>query len=212
MAWFKRKRPVNEELKKFELAITAPDAFVILPQPDDEVLLGDWAREAALEHVPILDDIGFSSTEDLDFLVAQLAGWAQVHMDSGPSDWGLAGVVDALAGVDIYVSVRGFEFDGTFTGPEDVADEDLHRTPVIGERTVEVVQLESGAMATHVSSVRRSVFGATEGAVGDEEWYVFLEPEHMVVLVHAEWLSAEAEVDRLNRDIVRSIAETVRSA
>lgn len=202
---------MNENLQPVQLEIEPPGAFVHLPKPGSDVQLGDWAREAALEHVPLLEEFGFSSTEDLDFLVSQLAGWAQVHMDSGPANWGLAGVVDALAGVDIYVSVRGFEFDGTFTGPEDVADEDLHRTPVIGERTVEVVQLESGAMATHVSSVRRSVFGATEGAVGDEEWYVFLEPEHMVVLVHAEWLSTEAETDRMNRDGVRAIAETVRS-
>ena len=155
---------------------------------------------------PGFENAGTQSDADLEMVGAHLAGWAQVHMDAGPSTGGMVIVAEAAYGVEAYVSVRGFEFDGTFSGPEDVAAEDLHDTSVIGERLVEVVQLPSG-VATHVASIRQSMFGGLEGEVRDEEWYLFLEPQHIVMLIHAEWLNVR--VDTAMREELRDMAATL---
>ena len=192
MAWFGRKKAAKQKLEPFDYVIATGDRWMALPQPGERVNLGDWARETVALRSGEFDDADTSNDVDLERVAAQLAGWAQVHQDGGPSEWGLVLVVEASSGVEGYITVRGAEFDSSFTRAEDVEHYDMHSTPLVGERFTEVVELPAGR-AGHSFSVREGSFGGFEARVRNDEWFVCVEPEHLVVVFHADWVSPGAD-------------------
>ena len=192
MAWFGRKKAAKQKLEPFDYVIATGDRWMVLPQPGERVNLGDWARETVALRSGEFDDADTVTNGDLERVATQLAGWAQIQQDGGPSEWGRVLVVEASFGVEGYITVRGAEFDSSFTRAEDVERYDMHSTPLVGERFTEVVELPAGR-AGHSFSVRESSFGGFEGQVRNDDWYVCVEPEHVVILFHAEWVSPGAD-------------------
>lgn len=207
MAWFGRRKAAKQRPEPFDYAFDVRDRWIALPDPGERIDVADWARETVALFAPNFEDAETMTPADLDKVGAQLAAWAQMHMASGPADWGLVLVVEASFGLEAYATVRAAEFDSSFARAEDVEHYDVHSAPLLGERFTEMADFPAGR-AGHAFSVREGSFGGSEAQVRNDEWFVCVEPEHMVLVFHAEWISPGAD-DMVSWSL-RQMVETLK--